>query len=83
MTEQNQRSRKVRQRDKGDRATPYPRTVNRTRAVRARDGGWLDRPFVVPEPLISRDDRGIRCGPYEDNYDISHGYDAEPRIVDL
>jgi hypothetical protein len=31
---------------------------------------------TVSEPLISREEDGIRRGPYEDSYSITHGYGA-------
>jgi hypothetical protein len=35
---------------------------------------------VVPTPRAARDEKG-RHGPYEDAYEISHGYDAERTII--
>lgn len=47
-----------------------------TAAAIARDGGYPDSLVLNPESLISRDDDGIRRGPYEGSYVISRGYEG-------
>jgi hypothetical protein len=42
----------------------------------ARDGGYPDSLVLNQESLISRDDDGIRRGPYEGSYVISRGYEG-------
>jgi hypothetical protein len=41
-----------------------------------RDGGYPDSLVLNQESLISRDDDGIRRGPYEGSYVISRGYEG-------
>lgn len=45
-------------------------------AAIARDGGYPESLVLNPESLISRDDHGIRRGPYERSYVISRGYEG-------
>ncbi len=75
-----------RRRPRRNRATPgkHPEARAETgpeaRLERARDGGKPEAPVMVPTPRALRNNEATRRGPYEDAYEISHGYDAERTI---
>gem|GEM_PF-3350248 len=54
------------------------RSRRRDRSQRiAFDGAGAESRLVVPSLLTSRDDKGVRRGPYEDAYEVWTGYAAE------